>query len=168
MGSPNKDLGPCGAYWNGVHVGPTLGGIKFKDDLNSEDLFEDGHGKTPVDSVSVGRITSVEVPMTRSSWAQLKAMIPGAVGGVSNLEVYNSVGLDFLALAKALVLKPLVNNVASVIQSQWLTIYRAYPVAAVEFTYDNATQRGVKVLFKVYPDDTSGNVGKTWRMGPVV
>jgi len=168
--APNKDLGPCSVLWDlalaNLELNPTFGGVKFKDDLATADVKEDGHGETPVDAVTIGRISEITVPMTRSSLAQLEAAIKGAVAGVSNLKVSNDVGTSLFPLAKEVIIKPLVNNVPSVTTTEWLHIHRAYPIAQLEWTYDNAGQRVTNVVFKVFPDDLSGQVGEIWRMGP--
>jgi hypothetical protein len=70
------------------------------------------------------------------------------------------------ANAEELILKPLVNNTASATTTEWLHVHKTYPVAAVEFGYDNSGQRIINVTFRAFPDDTSGQVGEIWRMGP--
>ena len=161
-----KDLGPCQVLWNNVDLGPTLGGVTFKEEQHSVDIKEDGHGDTPVDAITTGKITSVEANFTRSSLAQLESMIESSTKGTSNLKVVNSVGNAMFANAKELILKPLVDNVPSVTSTEWLHIHRTYPLGAPEFKFDNSGQRVIKVVFKCFPDDASGQVGEIWRMGP--
>ena len=150
MALPVKDLGPCQVLYNNVDLGPTLGGVKFKETLNSVDIKEDGHGVTPVDAIFTGRVVTVEATFTRSSLAQLESMIESSTAGADNLAVVNSVG-----------------NVASSDDTEWLYVHRAYPIADAVLTYDNSSQRVVKVTFKAFPDDASGQVGEIWRMGPI-
>ena len=170
MSAPNKDLGPCSVLWDlalaNVELNPTFGGVKFKDDLSTAPVKEDGHGETPVSAVTIGRITEITVPMTRSSLTQLEKAIHGSVKGATNLKVSNDVGTDLFPLSKEVILKPLVNNVPSVTTTEWLHIHRCYPIAHLEWVYDNAGQRVTNVVFQVFPDDTSGQVGEHWRMGP--
>jgi hypothetical protein len=167
MGSlPVKDLGPCQVLYDSVDLGPTLGGVTFKEELHTKDIMEDGHGDTPVDAIFIGRIVTIECKFTRSSLTQLEAMIESSTKGASNLKVVNSVGNAMFADAEELILKPLVDNVASVTAAEWLHIHRAYPVASVELPYDNSGQRVVSVTFKAFPDDATGQVGEIWRMGP--
>lgn len=163
---PVKDLGPCQVLYNEVDLGPTLGGVTFKEELHTVDIHEDGHGDTPVDSIFNGRIVTIEAKFTRSSLAQLEAMIESSTKGASNLKVVNSVGNAMFADSEELILKPLVDNTASVTTSEWLHVHRAYPVAAVELPYDNSGQRVISVTFKAFPDDATGQVGEIWRMGP--
>jgi hypothetical protein len=161
-----KDLGPCAVYWNSIFLGATLGGVTFKEDQHFQDVKEDGHGDTPVDAITTGKITTVEANFTRSSLTQLEYMIESATKGTSNLTVVNSVGNAMFANAKELILKPLVDNVASTNDEEWLYVRRTYPLGAPEFKYDNSGQRVLKVVFKCFPDDVSLHVGEIWRMGP--
>ena len=167
MALPVKDLGPCQVLYNNVDLGPTLGGVKFKETLNSVDIKEDGHGVTPVDAIFTGRVVTVEATFTRSSLAQLESMIESSTAGADNLAVVNSVGNAMFANSQQLILKPLVDNIPSSDDTEWLYVHRAYPIADAELTYDNSSQRVVKVTFKAFPDDASGQVGEIWRMGPI-
>jgi len=161
-----KDLGPCLVLWNNINLGPTLGGVTFKEEQHSVDIKEDGHGDSPVDAITTGKVTTVEANFTRSSLTQLEYMIESSTKSATNLKVVNSVGNAMFASAKELILKPLVDNVASVTTSEWLHVHRTYPLGAPEFKYDNSGQRILKVIFKVFPDDLSTQVGEIWRMGP--
>lgn len=161
-----KDLGPCQVLFNSVDMGPTLGGVTFKEELHSVDIKEDGHGDTPVDAVFTGRIATIEAKFTRASLAQLEALIESATKSATNLKVKNSVGNQMFADAKEVILKPLVDNSPSAVTTEWLHIHRAYPIAAVELGYDNQNQRIISVTFKCFPDDASGQVNEIWRMGP--
>jgi hypothetical protein len=166
MALPTGDLGPCQVLWGGTSLGPTLGGVVFKEEVTSVDIKEDGHGETPVDAVFTGRKVTIECKFTRSTLDQLEAMITGSVATATNLKVVNTVGDQMFADAEELILKPLVNNVASVTTTEWLHVFKTYPVAAVEFGYDNSGQRIINVTFRAFPDDASGSVGLIWRMGP--
>jgi len=82
------------------------------------------------------------------------------------LKVSTHVGGAMYASAKEIIVKPVVDNVASVTTSEWLHIHKAYPVPGFEVTYDNAGQRVWRVTFKVFPSETSGQIGELWRYGP--
>jgi len=170
MALPIGDLGPCLVEWGGTDLGPTLGGVTFKEEVHSVDIKEDGHGDSPVDAVFTGRLVTIECKFTRSTLAQLESMITSSDGAPTNLKVVNTVGDQMFALAEELILKPLVNNAAEVAEPTtdglWMHVHRTYPVAAVEFGYDNSGQRIVNVTFRAFPDDFSTRVGEIWRMGP--
>lgn len=161
-----KDLGPCQLLWHNIDLGPTLGGCLFKEEQHSVDVKEDGHGDTAVDAITTGKVTSVEASFTRSSLTQLELMIESATKSATNLKVVNSVGNAMFAASEELILKPLVDNIASTTASEWLHVHRTYPLGAPEFQFDNAAQRVIKVVFKCFPDDLSTQVGEIWRMGP--
>lgn len=144
-----KDLGPCQITFNSVDLGKTMGGVTFKDSMNQVEVKEDQAGTTPVDHILTGRVIHVEVPMSRSTLAQLAAVLPGASNYGSYIKVFNQAGITRLDNAAALVLTPLVDGVAS---GDALTIFKASPITDIELAFDNENQRVYKVMFNVYPD----------------
>lgn len=160
------DLGPCQVIWNGAVVGPTQGGVKVKIDMKSVEIKEDGYGVAAVDAVFTGmEVADIEIPLTRFTLAQLDVLTQDAdlVGSV--LIVANPVGTAMYALSKALILKPLVNNVASAVTTEWITFLKAYPTAKWEIGYDNAGQRIYKVLFKIFVCQDSPNINDIFKLG---
>ena len=161
-----RDLGPCQVLWNSIDLGPTHGGVKYKLADSAKDIFEDGQGETPVDSVFIGVIVGpVEVPLTRLTEPQLDADWPGTsdVGGV--LHISNVVGEAMYDQAHDLVLKPLINDVPSVDPTEWVTFWKTYPMRDAEVVYDNAGQRVFLTKFKIFPSDVSGQVGEFGKIG---
>jgi len=151
-----KDLGPCSVTFNSIDLGDTMGGVIFRDTVESRDVKTDQDGVTPVDGVYVGRQVSVEVPLTRATLAKLADVIPGASTNTAGtiLTVNNAVGSDRYATAAALVLSPLVNDVAF---TELLTVFKASPSVDIEVVFDVDTQRVYKVIFTAYPDPASSN-----------
>lgn len=168
--SPVKDLGPCSVLWDpsgdNIELNPTFGGVFFRSEDAIVDILEDGRGTTPIDAVFTGRVASLEVPMTRTSLAKLNKILPGSTLGASNLKVGTHVGAAMFASAKEVIVKPIVDNVPSVITTEWLHIHKGYPVPGFEVAYDNSGQRVFKVNFKAFPSDVSGQIGEIWRIGP--
>ena len=169
--SPMRDKGPAIINWDpsgdNLDIYPTNGAINFKTELNVEDINEDGHGNAPVDSVDMGRIITIEADFTRLTLELLETVIHGSTAGVNNLKVPNKVGNAFYANAKQLIIKPLSDgNLISADTSEWIYVFKAYPVEAIELLYSKGDQRIFHVVFKVYPDDTSGNWGQLYRIGP--
>lgn len=162
----NKDLGPCDVQWNGSTVGPTQGGVKVKIEDKVVEIKEDGYGVAAVDAVFTGsEVGDIEIPLTRFTMAQLDILTQNGdlVGSV--LTVPNPVGEAMYASAKALVLKPLTNNVASAVTTEWVTFFKAYPYKKWEFGYDNAGQRIFKVAFKVFVCQESPNINDILKLG---
>lgn len=149
-----KDLGPCTITWDGVDLGKSFGGVVFRDGMTKQAVMEDQLGTTPVDHIITGRQCSVDVPMSRTTLAQLAKVMPGASSGGSFVRVRNLTGIACASLAKKLVLAPLVDGSAS---SDKLTIFLAYPTPEIELTFNNESQRVYKVVFNAYPDQTAGN-----------
>ena len=168
--APFRDLGPCFVRWDPLDVNldlnPTYGGVKFRDSLLFSDVFEDGHGETPVDAVTKGRTVEVEVPMTRFSLNQLLAVIEGSALVGSSLSVSNAVGNAMYAHAAEVIVKPIEDNVEG-LPAEWTHFFRCFPVIDQEIVFDNSEQRVAKVLFKVFPSqDTTEGLGKMYRYGP--
>jgi len=149
-----KDLGPCSVTFNGVDLGKTKGGVIFRDSVKQVEVMEDQAGSTPVDHVLTGRSISVEVPMSRSSLAQLTKVIPGASSMGSYAVIKNVPGTLRADSAAELLISPLVNGVAG---TDGITIYKASPVSDIELVFDNENQRIYKITFNVYPDSDNGN-----------
>jgi hypothetical protein len=149
-----KDLGPCSITFNGVDLGKTMGGVTFRDSMNQVEVKEDQAGSTPVDHILTGRTIQVEVPMSRSTLAQLAVVIPGASSFGSYLVVSNHAGIARAASAAMLIISPLVDGAAS---ADKLTIFKASPITDIELAFDNENQRVYKVTFNVYPDADNGN-----------
>jgi len=172
MALPIKDLGPASVVWDpdgdNIELNPTFGGVVFTDEVKYKTIGEDGYGETPVDATFIGRECKLVVPMTRSSLAQLSNVIPSSAKTGSTLEVASSVGTQMFADAKEVIVKPLVDNVSSVVTSEWLHIRRAYPISKAEFKYDVSNQRICEVTFLCFPDDSTGHVGDMWQIGPDV
>ena len=170
MPAPFQDLGPCSVTWDlatlNVALNPTFGGVRFRDTLLHVGIKEDGQGETDVDAVDTGRTVGVEVPMTRFSLAQLNQVIGGSTLNGTKLDVANSVGNPLLALSKEILIKPMIDNVPTPTTTKWVHFHRCYPLIDLDIVFDNSEQRVAKVLFKVFPDDLSGNVGKMYRFGP--
>jgi len=166
MGQSNvKDLGACQILFDGVDLGKSFGDVTFKSEVVSQEIHEDQAGTTPVDEVMTGRTVSVVVPMTRATLAQLTKVIPNSEVVGDTLKVKNPVGTTLADKAKALILKPIVDNVASADPKTWLTIFKASPRENFEITFNNDAQRVFGVTFIGFPDDTSGNVGYLWKIG---
>lgn len=167
---PFRDLGPVEVTWDPdgtpVTLSPFFGTVNLKSELQVADVKEDGQGDIPVDAVDIGRLVTLEIPMTRSSLTQLEKAIHGSTKTSTNLQVPNKVGNTLYALSKEIILKPMVDNVASVTTTEWIHIFKCYPIEKIEVGFDNANQRVLIVEFKVFPDRASGNVGELYRVGP--
>ena len=161
-----RDLGPCEVSWNGSVIGVLNGGIKVKFDDSVVDIKEDGMGVAPVDAVFTGRkLADIEVPLTRFSLAELDAIFHGASISGNTLVIANVVGESMYDSSYPLLIKPLINNVASVDATEWIELFKAFPVAKIELSYDNASQRVAKFAFQIFPSQESGFLGEFGTLG---
>lgn len=165
-----KDIGPCAVIYDpdgiNAELQPTKGGVKMRDTLLFSKVFEDGMGESAVSGVDKGREVQLEVPMTRASISRLDLVIAGSVLVGTTLSVGNTVGNDFYTLAKEVLIKPLTNNVAGILTTEWTHFWHCYPVVDQEIVYDNSEQRVTKILFEVYPSQATARLGKFYQYGP--
>ncbi len=165
-----RDLGPAKVIIDPdgttpVDLGAVLGSIEFKDEVKKKEIKEEASGETMVDAVFTGREVTLKVPLTRSQLAQLAAVIPGAVLATSVLTVSNKVGSPMYASAKKVTVKPIVDGVVSTTESEWLTIYKAYPIASPNWKWDASNQRVTDVTFICFPSQETGSEGKFYDVG---
>jgi hypothetical protein len=160
------DLGPCqvlfGDPGNEVDLGVTSGGVRFIDEISTQDLTTDQFGESPVDSVVTGRNVRVEckfadIRQNLELWAKV---LPGAqlTGTPPNqkLTVKRNVGENDRSVAKRLILKRIVGDVPSTDKRDWIICPIATPRASPSLDFDATTQRALDVTFKIYPDLTTG------------
>jgi hypothetical protein len=161
-----RDLGPCEVSRNGSVIGVLNGPVKVKLDDQDVEIKENGQGAAAVDAVFVGRkFSDIEVPLTRLTISQLDAIFHGAAAVGNVLTISNVVGEAMYDSAKALLLKPLINDVASVDPTEWIEIFKTFPTAKIELPYDNTNQRNFVFAFKVFPSQESGQKGEFGTFG---
>jgi hypothetical protein len=148
-----------------VNMGPTTGGIIVKDEQSTVDIMQDGYGDAPYDSVTKGSVVSLEMTMSNMTTERIAVIhgITQTTGPVFTAD--NNCGVSLRALAKKVTIKPIVNLVTSTTTSEWLTVFKCIPIKSFEFAFDDENERLWKVIFKVFPDDTTGNVGRMWAIG---
>ena len=176
MASPNKDLGPCIVIWDGretdgtaVTFSKTFGGVFFRYEELRAPIKRDQAGETDVDEVTTGVVNpELEVPMTQEEIAKLVKCFANSEVIATSLRVSNPVGEAIYPLTRQVIVKPIVNGVISITETEWLYIHRAFPRITMEQAYDNSGQRTVKVIFKGFPDDVSARSNELWRYGPTV
>jgi hypothetical protein len=162
----NRDLGPVAVYWNSILIGPTVGGLKLKIEAKTVEVKEDAFGAMPADAVFVGlEIPDIEIPIGRFTLAQMETLTKGGtlVGNVMTMA--NPVGEAMYADSKELQFRPIINGVPSAVTTEYITIFKTYPVTAWEIPYDNATQRIHKVKFKVFIKQESPNIYDVYKCG---
>lgn len=169
MSSPVRDLGPGTVIWDvdgtPLDLGDVLGSIVFTDEPQYKEIRTEGYGESPVDAVFVGRKVSLVVPLTRAALTKLEKVIPSMTVAGSVGTVKASVGTQMLALAKKITIKPLTDGAVSATATEFLSIFKAYPVTKSEWKYDASNQRVCEVTFLCFPRQDSGHVGEYWAIG---
>ena len=165
---PIGDMGPCEIVWNygeslALYLGAYLGQVKLTADTKANDIQEERHGDAAVDAILGGTTMSLVVPMTRSTYEALNAVLNA--GGIETsgdheyLRLRNQIGCDLYDLAKSVVIKPICGDIVSVDPAEWIQIYKAFPLMSLDLTFDRSTQRIFPVTFKIFISQESGYLG---------
>ena len=177
--SPIKDLGPCAVVWSDTPadapIGETLGDTIFKYSSDYVEIKEDRYGNTAVDGIFTGSSCSVEVPFTRLSLAELAVALPGAPGSGttgSQIMIKDLTGQPMYENALTLTLKPIIATETSTDSTEWLTIFRAHPLADMEITFNVEGQRVYKVTYMGFRVQIEGQpagtiAGAMWKIGSI-
>lgn len=166
---PFGDMGPCELEWGygesgAIVISPFLGTVTLRMEDTIHDVQEEGYGEAPVDAVSGGAVVELDVPMVRASVDQLEEMLNASRMG-DILYLSSRAGCPMYADAKALVIKPVCDNVADPDTATWILLYKTYPFRKFELAWDRSTQRVLLIGFKVFPSQESGQVGKYLQIG---
>ena len=170
---PVKDMGPCEIVIKygesgAMNIGPFLGATVFKGETNVHDIQEERYGDAAVDAIMTGTIATLECRMTRSTLIQLDEVLnAGGILGSTNeyIKLKNQLGCEMYDLAYSVVIKPICDNAVSIDPSEWVQIYKAFPVPGWELTYDRSTQRVFPINFKVFVSQESGEEGEFGTLG---
>jgi len=164
-----KDLGAAEVSFNSVVLGKTVenpgagthGGVGVKYAVASKDTMRDSLGSNPFDSIAISNIFQVVANLSGLSLVQLKEVIPGATlstGAQKQLILGNPVGISARDNAKELIIKPILADVVSVDETEWIRVPLAYPSPELDFSFDYDNQKGYAVNFKCFNDLTTGTV----------
>ena len=165
--SPILDKGPCEIVWgygesDAAYLGKTLGAVKLGMETAASDINEDQAGDAAVDAVLTGSALTLEVPLTRLSVVQLARVLNSVesyLGEPDIIPIANQIGCSLYSMAKELVIKPLCGNVISTDPKTWVRLFKTYPVAGLDLTWDKDTQRIFPVKFKVFLSQESYQIG---------
>jgi hypothetical protein len=168
---PFGDMGPCEIEWgygesDMITLAPFLGKVSLKQTDTINSIQEEAFGDADVDGVMGGSKVELDVPMTRSTLAQLELVLLGVLFG-SVLTMRGMVGCDMYAHAKAMAIKPVCDNVASIIPAEWIILYKTYPFRKWTLDFDRSTQRVFLIGFKVFISQESGTYGDFGTFGTV-
>lgn len=168
---PFGDMGPVEVIWAfGVSgeeqaLSPFLGPINLTLEDSIKDIQEEGLGETAVDAVVTGSKCELEVPMTRNTLAQLQQITHGSLDSHGNLQVPAFVGCSMRDQAQPIMIKPVCNNVVSIVPAEWLYIYYAYPYRSFTLTFSRDEQRKHVAKFKIFASLDSDTYGLFYQYG---
>lgn len=74
----NVQMGVCRAYFGGVDLGLTKGGVEVSVTTETYKVEVDQYGKTPIKEQIQGRTVSAKVPMAESTLENIAMLMPGA------------------------------------------------------------------------------------------
>ena len=166
---PLGDIGAGVVIWDPdgtpVNLGAVLGKINMTHNDDWAPVEEETSGSMPVDGVFSGGACELTVPLTRSEWSKLAAVLPGATLNTSELTFKNKCGSDMYVLAKPIYIKPVKDLVVGTTKASWVKLYKCYPIREFEIGWDRNSQRVLGVKFIVFPNQDSGYEGNLYTLG---
>ena len=173
---PFRDKGPVEVTWDyGDGIGaklvlnPTLGSSVLRLTDSVSDVQEEEWGDTVVDSVFMGTVCELDIPMARSTMLQLETLLANAgvaEGSEADITIFRAkAGCAMYENAKQIVLKPLCDNAPTDDKSKWILIYKCHPFREFELGFNRDEQRMHMVKFKVFPSGMSATEGELYQVG---
>jgi len=81
------------------------------------------------------------------------------------IKLKNQLGCEMYDLAYSIVIKPICDNAVSTDPSEWVQIYKAFPIPGWELTWDRSTQRVFPIKFMIFVSQESGQEGEFGTLG---
>jgi len=153
MALQDINVGYATVTWGGTSLGETEGEVKLEIVTQRVMQSSDTYGvETPFDMIEVGRQMKVTVPLSEYSFSILQTIIQTADTSAGKLEIGKVVGSSTRALAKKLVIHPIIkgSNVGSDI-----TIHKAVVSSeTIEVNFSNDRSQ-IEVEFMALIDSTN-------------
>lgn len=151
----NIRLGTCNVYIDGTAMGLTIGGVEVELTTEKQDSKVDQFGDTIVKSKIRGRTIMARFQLAESTVDNMVAVMPGSelksTGGKRAI-IKTGVGIDLLALAKPLLLRPIeLDDATTPDKSEDFLIPLAATAGAFTFAYSNDTERVLNAEFNGFP-----------------
>ncbi|RAU96840.1 hypothetical protein [Paenibacillus sp. YN15] len=156
-------LGPCKVTFDVGGTSPvifetTQGGVVLTYEETTRAVNIDQYGTTPVKEIVTGRTATIACPIAEYDLAKLAAIIPGAslvTDGTTptkqKVVVSATNVIDLLQYAKKVKLEPLA---AGSTANDAITLLKAAPRPALNYTYSYDNELITNVTFTAYPDAT--------------
>ena len=151
----SSNIGPCVLEYDGTEIGETYGGANFKYTMSAAESKTDKTGETARQRIVTGSECSVTVPLTEATLDQLAVVVPGSdlTAGPTNkaLHLQSTVGMDLVDNAHTLILKPIVEGVASTDEEDWTYIPKASVIPIFDVPFKLSDQKVWNVEFMGHP-----------------
>lgn len=147
-------IGPCLLAYKAASIGHTYGPVNFIDKVNTVASMVSAKGSTKRKKYAEGEEVAVECSLAELDIQNLLAVRAGAaVRGTAqtSLAVKTVVGHNLTDDAGVLIIKPVVDGVASADAQDWLYIPRASVEVDANVTFDATGQKVYKVRFEGHP-----------------
>jgi hypothetical protein len=152
-----SDIGPVALSFKGTVLPDTAGGARYRHSIETVQSFRDKHGNRPVNEIVVGTPIDFEADLAIETIDAFASLLPGVTLGTGTvkkaLQIKSAVGYDMLANAGELIVKPIVDGVATTDESLWLKFPKAHPKVNFDVVRDLKSQSTYKVAFVTFPDD---------------
>lgn len=154
-------LGPCKVLFkkdaDQVTIDKTKGGVVLTYEETTREITIDQTGATPVDEIITRRAASVQVPMVGNDLAKLAKFIPGSELVVDKtnpdkrrVDVYADKVISLMDYADVVTIIPLSDSAT---EEDTVTIRKAAPRPALNYTYSYENELVTNVTFTGYPAD---------------
>lgn len=158
----NIRLGTCNVYYGDEgseeFMGFTIGGVEAEVTTETQTSSVDQFGDTPVKSKIRGRTVMARMQLAETTVENMVKVMPGAqllATGGKRAVVKTGVGIDLLALAKSLILRPVElddrENQINADKSEDFRIPRASTPGGLNFAYSNDNERVLNTEFTGFP-----------------
>jgi hypothetical protein len=118
--------GPIGEV---IDLGYTKGNVTFTLETTVREITVDQEGISPVAATILGRRVTVDVPMAETDYARLQKIIPESTYAAPLMEINAGLGSDLMDYADTLKITSKMNA------NDWITVYKAAPVASLRATF---------------------------------
>lgn len=154
--------GPVKVYQGGVEMGYVESDIELNDEPQFVEAKVTCFGEGVFDEMENGLILTLTVPFTALTNAALVKL--GGTAEGTDVVFSASVGSLTRGQSEELILKPCIDQNASIDTKTWTTIYLAYPKRKFAAAY-GATQRVWNVEYQAYASLNSGTFGRYYKIG---
>jgi len=162
---PEFDLSPCYVYWGvagaEASLGMTFGGVNVSIQEQKADVKFDQAGDVPVDKVHMGYLIEITCNLAEVSVDLFSTIMQGAAytidGTKEKAVITPPIGAnDRDYHSGSLILKRVINGIASADPNDWFTYPVASPSIMGDMNFNATNQRAIPVKFTCYQRETLG------------